>query len=168
MPHRDDHTHLTDETGAFDLQMEQFARHVAQRTSRRSIISWVGRLILGGAVVPLLPWDRQEQTAEAAASCSSWHYCGLNGRPCASCSGGSDTQCPSGCTAGSSWRYCCKACSTCCGCYVTYRDCCGCTPSCSLSCSNSSEPNWCGSAGAYGCTLAIVGSVCASGGNCPC
>ena len=86
-----------------------------------------------GAVVVLDP------KIVLALSCSDWQYCGIHGYPCASCSGGSDTQCPSGCRSQSSWTYCCTDGSTGCSYYITYTDCCGCSPSCGTFCTNSNQ-----------------------------
>ncbi len=156
--------------GALDGQIERFARGLAQRTPRRSVLGKAGKslLVLAGVATldPVLPWDRRLPTVAAQGDCSSWQYCGMHGYPCSGC-GGSDSSCPGGCSGGSSWTYCCTSPGTNCSYYYTYQDCCGSCSSCGNPfCTNSSEPNWCGTAGSYKCTMAIYGGLC-SGTGCP-
>lgn len=164
--------HPQEVKSGIDNLAEQTARFLAQGASRRGVLAWLGKALFatvaGIVLAPILPLDRRVSEA-ACSTCPSWQYCGMHGVPCANCSGGSDSQCACG-NKGNAWTYCCPACSSgCCSCYVTYQDCCGCAPSCNSTwCTCSSEPNWCGSAGAYACTLAIVGNSCGGTGICPC
>ena len=48
-----------------DSLVEQLTRTVAQRTSRRGFLARMGKLMLGGMVLPLLPIDRVMGTAQA-------------------------------------------------------------------------------------------------------
>jgi methylamine dehydrogenase light chain len=152
-----------------DSRVEEAARHLAQSTSRRSFLGWAGKLLIiaagAGAVVPTLPVDRRIKRADATVDCSYWAYCYMDGYPCANC-GGTDTTCPSGCTAGNYWTQCCQNPADNCYYHVGYTDCCGCSITCTGSwCSNSSEGTWCGGAGSYSCTLAHVTTKCPIG--CP-
>ncbi|MBU6484354.1 MAG: amine dehydrogenase [Betaproteobacteria bacterium] len=92
-----------------DRWSEHSARRIAQLTSRRSALARLGRVLVGGALLPLLPIDRVTGTAWAAAgeaaraqadpgdprSCSYWRYCGIDGWLCACC-GGTAHSCPPG------------------------------------------------------------------------
>ncbi len=119
--------------------VERLTRRVAQRTSRRSFLVRLGKLALGGAMLPLLPIDRvtgkahaQGYNEEHAAgegggetSCDYWRYCAFDGFLC-SCCGGSITECPAGTVASpTAWVGTCKHPSDGRAYIVAYRDCCG-------------------------------------------
>lgn len=148
---------------------ERTAVMLSERYTRGAFISRVGRALLVlvgvGTITTtgsLLPVDRR---IALAASCTDWSKCAMHGHPCENC-GGSATSCPGGCTAGSSWTGCCSQ-SANCSYYVTFQDCCGCSPSCdSVVCNNSTESSWCAGTGLYGCTLSIIGCLCYDGGGC--
>ena len=54
--------------GLFDTYGESGARLMARRTGRRSVLSWLGTAALGGAMLPVLPFDRTGSgTARAQA-----------------------------------------------------------------------------------------------------
>ncbi len=92
-----------------DSLVEQLTRTVAQRTSRRGFLARMGKLMLGGMVLPLLPIDRVLGSAQAQmtmgpsgtgrnddpSTCDYWRYCGFDGNLCGCC-GGSHTECPAG------------------------------------------------------------------------
>jgi methylamine dehydrogenase light chain len=85
---------------AFDRAAESGFRRSAQTIGRRSALSTIGRLLVGGAMLPILPFDRSGSAraadAEAAeATCDYWRYCALDGFLC-SCCGGSVSACPPG------------------------------------------------------------------------
>src|ERR1700746_3529063 len=79
-----------------DSLVKQLTRTVAQRTSRRGFLARMGKLMLGGMVLPLLPIDRVMGTAAAQmtmgpngtgrtddpSTCDYWRYCGFDGNPC--------------------------------------------------------------------------------------
>jgi len=79
-----------------DSLVEQLTRTVAQRTSRRGFLARMGKLMLGGMVLPLLPIDRVMGTAAAQmtmgpsgtgrtddpSTCDYWRYCGFDGNLC--------------------------------------------------------------------------------------
>ena len=88
---------------SLDQVVEQSARSLAQRTSRRSLLGLLGRLLTGAAVLPLLPIERGGRAhaneahpgPDSAESCDYWKYCAIDGFLCACC-GGTSTACPPG------------------------------------------------------------------------
>jgi methylamine dehydrogenase light chain len=118
---------------AWDRLFENSARALAQRTSRRSVIAGVGRLLTGAALFPLLPIDRSSR-AEAAATpsaeqnpeaCEYWKYCAIDGFLC-SCCGGSSSACPPGTQASPiTWIGTCHNPADKRDYIVSYNDCCG-------------------------------------------
>jgi len=125
-----------------DSIVERLARSVARGTSRRGFIAKVATLLIGGAVIPLLPVNRVVKSAEAImasgepgvggasepqdpASCDYWRYCGFDGYLC-SCCGGAVTQCPAGTMASpTSWVGSCRHPEDGREYIIAYRDCCG-------------------------------------------
>ena len=98
----------------FDGLTTQFSRTLAQRTSRRNLLTRLGTLMVGAASVPLLPVARATAAAGEGmypgvppqttgnpadpgdpASCDYWRYCAIDGFLC-SCCGGSQNACPPG------------------------------------------------------------------------
>jgi methylamine dehydrogenase light chain len=99
---------------SLDRLFENSARSLAKRTSRRSLLASVGRLLTGAALIPLLPIDRtaradtspphpatgahSDALAHPAAGekdCEYWRYCAIDGFLC-SCCGGTSHSCPPG------------------------------------------------------------------------
>jgi methylamine dehydrogenase light chain len=109
---------------SLDRLFERSSRTLARHTSRRSLLASVGKLLVGAAVVPLLPIDRsaraagandspkqptpkQESAKQASGkhaagtpidnpeSCDYWKYCAIDGFLCSCCGGASDA-CPPG------------------------------------------------------------------------
>ncbi len=98
---------------------EQTARHLARSTSRRSLLARFGSVLVGGAVLPLLPVARAmanetkplvlQKSFEGVSPqssdhpleegdptrCDYWRYCAIDGFLC-SCCGGSANSCPPG------------------------------------------------------------------------
>ena len=91
-----------------------FSRKLAQRTSRRNLLTRLGTLMVGAASLPLLPVARAaasegggmypgvapQTTGNPAdpgdpTSCDYWRYCAIDGFLC-SCCGGSQNACPPG------------------------------------------------------------------------
>ena len=91
----------------FDDTVEKASRRLARLTSRRGVLSALGKLVVGGAVLPLLPIDRTYGKTDPhqadATKCDYWKYCAMDGQLC-SCCGGTGMQCPPGTEASSvSW-----------------------------------------------------------------
>ncbi|HEY6482129.1 MAG TPA: methylamine dehydrogenase light chain [Steroidobacteraceae bacterium] len=100
-----------------DRIFENSARSLARRTSRRSMLASIGRILTGAALMPLLPVDRSARAQNAPAAsmatgaagatrataatsndpknCEYWKYCAIDGFLCACC-GGSSNSCPPG------------------------------------------------------------------------
>nr|WP_126541797.1 methylamine dehydrogenase light chain [Oharaeibacter diazotrophicus] len=106
-------------------------RRVAQNAGRRSFLAKAGAVMLGGALAPMLPFDRTFGQAAAAVtdgdatSCEYWRYCALDGNLCSAC-GGTLTQCPPGSSVSKvSWVGTCRNPSDGKDYLVSYNDCCG-------------------------------------------
>ena len=86
-----------------DSLTEQSTRHMARRTSRRSLLASIGTMLVGASVLPLLPVARGAAAAEKEAkpgvddpsSCDYWRHCAIDGFLC-NCCGGSQSACPPG------------------------------------------------------------------------
>ena len=75
-----------------DRRMEKAIRASAQHTGRRSFLAKLGTMVVGGAVLPLLPFERVSAAAAPAvtneedeAKCEYWAYCGIDGTLCNAC-----------------------------------------------------------------------------------
>jgi len=124
-----------------DRRAERTVRHVAHNHGRRSLLGRLGVALVGGAALPMLPFDRSgrfgsAQAAEQGAGksktdpndplqCEYWRYCALDGNLC-SCCGGSPAQCPPGTEASKvSWVGTCVNPNDGRNYLVSYNDCCG-------------------------------------------
>lgn len=135
----------------FDAMVESVARAASRRLSRRNVLSALGRALVGGMLVPLLPIDRvaraqpppttddglltgwyphdRLQTTDPTR-CDYWRYCGSDGYMCACC-GGSPSQCPPGTQPSpSSWIGTCYNPDEKKHYIIAYRDCCGGSDAC--------------------------------------
>ena len=161
-----------------DRLFEKSSRHLARRTSHRSLLGTLGGLLTGAAVLPLLPIDRGSRAyageakpgADSPESCQYWKYCAIDGYLC-SCCGGSSTACPPG-TAPSpiSWVGTCHNPDDGRDYMVSYNDCCGKTTCGTCDCtraenekpmyrpSRNNDLNWCmANADAnYHCTVSVI------------
>jgi methylamine dehydrogenase light chain len=118
----------------FDKQFEAGSRQLAMLTSRRGLLSRIGKIVLGAALLaPMLPIDRafgqqkraKESHADDENQCDYWKYCSLDGMRCACC-GGSQSQCPPGTTVSKvSWVGTCENKMDGKHYLIKYADCCG-------------------------------------------
>jgi methylamine dehydrogenase light chain len=126
-----------------DRQSERALRRVAHQHGRRSLLARLGVALVGGAVLPMLPFDRSGQfglghahaaggggqkkadPADDPTKCEYWRYCAFDGYIC-SCCGGSLTQCPPGTDASKvSWVGTCLNPKDGRQYLISYNDCCG-------------------------------------------
>ncbi len=119
-----------------DAAFEHSARAAAQRTSRRSALARIGRLLVGASVaLPVLPFDRSGHAATAQGGaksdakddrqCDYWKYCAVDGFLC-SCCGGSVNSCPPGTEPSKvSWIGTCRNPADGKDYLISYFDCCG-------------------------------------------
>jgi len=98
-----------------DKLTEALTRTVARKTSRRSLLTWLGATLTGTALLPVLPVSRALASGGApapaggvppqgtgnpqdpgdTAACDYWRYCAIDGFLC-SCCGGAVNKCPPG------------------------------------------------------------------------
>ncbi len=118
-----------------DRFTERRVREVAHVHGRRSFVTRLGTALVGGALLPMLPFDRSGQFGNAQAAspdksqdptqCEYWRYCAFDGFLC-TCCGGSLTQCPPGTEASKvSWVGTCLNPQDKRHYLVSYNDCCG-------------------------------------------
>ncbi|MFN0186303.1 MAG: methylamine dehydrogenase light chain [Aquabacterium sp.] len=128
-------------TELMDRHAERAVRQAAHRHGRRSLIARLGVALVGGAALPMLPFDRSGSFGAAQAAggakpakanpaldptkCEYWRYCAFDGYLC-TCCGGSLTQCPPGTEASKvSWVGTCLNPTDGRHYLVSYNDCCG-------------------------------------------
>lgn len=122
---------------ACDGAFVDLARFLARRSSRRGFLGRLGAMLVGTAILPLLPLDRRgagiAQASEFAkkaqnddeTQCNYWRYCGLGGTLC-SCCGGTTSSCPPGTIAPpTAWVGSCINPEDNETYLIVYRDCCG-------------------------------------------
>ena len=123
-----------------DNWAEGLLRRVARRTSRRSVLSRIGMVMVAAPVFPLLPVDRahaKDRSAQARTNfarhaqttdplkCDYWRYCAIDGSLCTCCGGGLHT-CPPGTEPSpTSWIGTCINPEDGKAYLISYRDCCG-------------------------------------------
>jgi methylamine dehydrogenase light chain len=163
-----------------DRWLERTARKVARRTSRRSHLAWLGRVLLGAPLLPLLPVARGAAAATNAPEpegpegdpkeCAYWRHCAIDGYAC-SCCGGSQSSCPPGTEMSSiTWIGTCTNPADGRDYVISYNDCCGKTSCGRCFCARtegdkaiyypqkSGDINWCQgtTTNVYHCSAAIV------------
>lgn len=162
---------------------ERSVRWTAGAISRRSALARIGTLLVGGAGLPMLPFDRSGRRAEAASpaadplKCEYWRNCALDGFLC-TCCGGSVTACPPGSEASKvTWVGTCKNPRDGKDYLVSYNDCCGKTPCgrCLCNFNQGERPgykmgvhndiNWCmaNTQTMYHCTVSVIVGVADAG-----
>jgi len=137
----------------------------AQATSRRGFLARCGHVVLAGigvSVAAAAPINRMIPNVQAA-SCLTWSLCGLYGRPCDCCTGGTLSSCPAGagCAAGY-WSACCRNPADNYHDIIRYYDCCGGSASCTSSCfcrNRSAVDPWC-TCSPYRCTRTVWVGTC--------
>jgi len=124
-----------------DRITENSVRALARRTSRRSVLAGLGTLLVGVAVLPLLPVargaeaksppGRKPPAAGTAAdpgdptACDYWRHCAIDGFLCGCC-GGSQTTCPPGTEMSAiTWIGTCHNPADGKDYVISYNDCCG-------------------------------------------
>jgi len=123
-----------------DHLVENGARTLARRTSRRSLLARLGAAIVGTAAFPLLPVARAaEGDARLPApsdaglapdvgdptQCTYWRHCAIDGFLCACC-GGSQSACPPGTEMSPiTWIGTCRHPGDGKDYVISYNDCCG-------------------------------------------
>lgn len=163
-----------------DRVFESSARSLAKRTSRRSLLASLGRMLTGAALLPLLPIDRsaRAQTPGGEAkpnindpqSCDYWKYCAIDGFLC-SCCGGSSHTCPPGTQPSPiTWIGTCHNPNDGRHYIVSYNDCCGKVSCGSCFCnrnenekpmyrlSRNNDVNWCmaNTEADYHCSVSVI------------
>jgi methylamine dehydrogenase light chain len=117
----------------FDHSVENAARSLARRLSRRSFLGALGTLIAGTATIPLLPVARGQGAklsssgvpADDPSSCDYWRHCAIDGFLCGCC-GGSISSCPPGTDMSAiTWIGTCHNPSDGKDYVISYNDCCG-------------------------------------------
>lgn len=113
-----------------DSWVESFSRKLATSFSRRSFVAQMGRWLLGGALLPLLPVARANPSSASMdpgdpTSCDYWRYCAIDGYLC-SCCGGTPSTCPPGSVPSpTAWVGTCLNPADGRRYIIAYRDCCG-------------------------------------------
>lgn len=129
-----------------DALGERLTRTIAGRSSRRSLLTRLGAILVGAPAIPLLPVARAEAAPRGAATpaplsdfarqaqttddlkCDYWRYCAIDGLLCTGCGGGVHT-CPPGTQASpTSWVGTCMNPEDGKSYLIAYRDCCGRSP----------------------------------------
>lgn len=168
-----------------DRLSERRVRKVAQSTSRRSAVAKLGSMLVGGAILPMLPFDRSGGLAHAQhgdssggknddpQSCDYWRNCAIDGFLC-TCCGGSVTECPPGTEASKvTWVGTCKNPNDGKDYLVSYNDCCGRTACARCLCNYNererpayrmgvhNDVNWCmaDKQTMYHCTVSVIVGV---------
>ncbi|MCE1185190.1 methylamine dehydrogenase light chain [Zoogloea sp.] len=164
-----------------DRWSERSTRNVAQRSSRRSALNRIGKLMVGSAfVLPVLPFDRTSQAHAAEArkrkqatddtACDYWRYCAQDGYLC-SCCGGTVSTCPPGTEPSKvAWVGTCRNPVDGKDYLISYNDCCGKTSCGRCMCNTShgerpgyrlglhNDVNWCmaNDSSVFHCTTALI------------
>lgn len=159
-----------------DKRITRSTRNSARTVSRRSVVSRLGQLLVGTALIPLLPVARSSAASVEIPeigdpnNCEYWRYCAIDGFLC-SCCGGSSSSCPPGAEPSPvTWVGTCENPADGKRYIISYNDCCG-KPACGKCFCNrnegdkpvyyppkSNDINWCigTKSNAYHCSTAVV------------
>lgn len=118
-----------------DTMVEDSARALARRISRRSLLGSLGGMLVGTAAFPLLPVARGAEPKKSAAgaaddpgdpsTCEYWRHCAIDGFLCGCC-GGTHSSCPPGTEMSAvAWIGTCHNPADGKDYIVSYNDCCG-------------------------------------------
>lgn len=119
-----------------DRTSERLARHLAARSSRRSLLARLGAWLVAAPVLPILPVSRaaaadhrsafaQKAQTSDPTRCDYWRYCAMDGNLCSCCGGGLHS-CPPGTEPSpTSWVGTCINPDDGKAYLIAYRDCCG-------------------------------------------
>ena len=159
-----------------DNTIERFSRRVAMGSSRRGVLAGLGRLLIGGAALPLLPIDRAfgsthvDPQQDDPTKCDYWKYCSMDGMLC-SCCGGTGSDCPPGTSISKvSWVGTCRNGADGRNYLVSYTDCCGRSSCGQCNCNGNvgerpgyemgihNDINWCvaNEQTSYHCTISLI------------
>ena len=160
----------------FDKHIAKSTRRSARTISRRSMITRLGQLLVGTALVPVLPVARASgpsiEIPEIGdpTTCEYWRYCAIDGYLC-SCCGGSSSSCPPGAEPSPvTWVGTCENPADGKRYIISYNDCCGKATCGKCFCNRnegdrpvyyppkSNDINWCigTKSNAYHCSTAVV------------
>ncbi len=155
------------------------AKRLARPRGRRTLLAWLGFVLVGGGVLAVLPVARATEPAPAGSecpdgdpkTCEHWRYCAVDGMLC-SCCGGTADSCPPGTEMGPvTWVGTCRNPADGKDYLISYNDCCGKTPCGRCPCTRNegerpdyhwyrnNDINWCAgarSSEAYHCSTARV------------
>lgn len=159
-----------------DKHITKSTRQSARTISRRSLITRLGQLLVGTALVPVLPVARASGPSIDIPeigdpnSCEYWRYCAIDGYLC-SCCGGSSSSCPPGAEPSPvTWVGTCENPADGKRYIISYNDCCGKATCGKCFCNRnegdkpvyyppkSNDINWCigTKSNAYHCSTAVV------------
>ena len=169
-----------------DRITERLTRQIAQRTSRRSLLTWLGAALAGGSTLPLLPVARASPAADPNSlppqntgntqdpgdptRCDYWRYCAIDGFLC-QCCGGTKSACPPGTEMSPiTWIGTCRNPADRRNYIISYNDCCGRSSCGRCLCNNNvgdrpivrpqsnNDTNWClgTQSSVYTCSTAII------------
>lgn len=156
----------------FDDLTTRALGYLAGRSSRRGALARIGRVLVGAAVLPVLPVARG-RAAEGDAPeerCDYWKYCSADGFLC-TCCGGGITECPPGTSPSKlSWVGTCHNPEDKKDYLISYTDCCGGGACNRCNCTNSqgerpgyamglhNDVNWCmgNESTIYNCTIVLT------------
>ena len=169
---------------SLDEVIEQLARRRARTSSRRGFIGTLGAVLVGAALVPLIPVRRSTAFAQDTSKtlkesgdpldCNYWRHCAIDGYLCGCC-GGSATSCPPGTVVSDiTWIGTCHNPTDGKDYVISYNDCCGLSDCGACPCNTNKDDtpiyrpqtsnniNWCAGSQAdvpYHCSLSVVIAV---------